>query len=261
MVGLSGPGRRYSSRCRSDSVTPNTPAMTAREPTSPRPARLKVPMSGSVGCGPDCHHQMPRAIASTVNTTMASTIQRRRARRPRSCDGCASGSASSGGTGPIRLTCWPWSGSTLSRCGSWSGPPGTSQRAVIGSKRSAGGGRTLAMAHHGTRVAPVRCLNAWHNILSCRIPREGSSAVGASWRGSALTDLVMEPVAAQLPGVPVLRRHLGRQPLPAGAWATAVTGTHLPDGWDHAPPYQRRILAEVGSRPRRRRARTHPRRR
>lgn len=127
MVGLSGPGRRHSSRCRSDSVTPNTPAMTAREPTSPRPARLKVPMSGSVGCGPDCHHQMPRAIASTVNTTMASTIQRRRARRPRSCDGCASGSASSGGTGPIRLTCWPWSGSTLSRCGSWSGPPGTSQ--------------------------------------------------------------------------------------------------------------------------------------
>lgn len=60
------------------------------------------------------------------------------------------------------------------------------------------------------------------------VVRVDSSIQGSRSSSSALADLVMEPVEAQLPDVPVLRRHLGRQPLPAGAWATAVAAAHLP---------------------------------
>lgn len=45
---------------------------------------------------------------------------------------------------------------------------------------------------------------------------------------SALADLVMEPITSRLPDEPVLRRHLGQDPLPADAWALAVGAARLP---------------------------------
>lgn len=58
--------------------------------------------------------------------------------------------------------------------------------------------------------------------------RVDASIQGVRSSSSALADLVMEPVAARLPNEPVLRRHLGRHPLPADAWALAVGGAHSP---------------------------------
>lgn len=45
---------------------------------------------------------------------------------------------------------------------------------------------------------------------------------------SALADLVMEPITSRLPDEPVLRRHLGQDPVPADAWALAVGAARLP---------------------------------
>lgn len=58
--------------------------------------------------------------------------------------------------------------------------------------------------------------------------RVDGSIQGSRSSSSALADLVMEPVVAQLPDLKVLRRHLGRHPLPADAWGLAVGGAHLP---------------------------------
>ena len=58
--------------------------------------------------------------------------------------------------------------------------------------------------------------------------RVDGSIQGSRSSSSALADLVMDPITTRLPDVPVLRRHLGRHPLPADAWATAVEASHLP---------------------------------
>jgi len=58
--------------------------------------------------------------------------------------------------------------------------------------------------------------------------RVDGSIQGVRSASSALADLVLEPVTARLPELGVLRRHLGRHPLPAEAWALAVSGSHTP---------------------------------
>ena len=58
--------------------------------------------------------------------------------------------------------------------------------------------------------------------------RVDGSIQGVRSSSSALADRVMEPITARLPEAAVLRRHLGRHPLPADAWALAVAGAHEP---------------------------------
>jgi FMN-dependent NADH-azoreductase len=58
--------------------------------------------------------------------------------------------------------------------------------------------------------------------------RIDASIQGARSASSALAELVLEPVTSRLPDEQVVRRHLGRHPLPADAWALAVGGAHAP---------------------------------
>ena len=46
---------------------------------------------------------------------------------------------------------------------------------------------------------------------------------------SALADLVLNELLAAHPDVPVVRRHLGRHPLPADAWQAAVSAGFIPE--------------------------------
>jgi FMN-dependent NADH-azoreductase len=46
---------------------------------------------------------------------------------------------------------------------------------------------------------------------------------------SALADLVVDEFTAARPDVPVVRRHLGQDPLPAHAWAAAISGSSTPE--------------------------------
>ncbi|GGT25767.1 FMN-dependent NADH-azoreductase [Nonomuraea spiralis] len=46
---------------------------------------------------------------------------------------------------------------------------------------------------------------------------------------SALADLVIDEFGTVRPGVPVVRRHLGQNPLPAHVWETAVSSRHIPE--------------------------------
>ena len=60
--------------------------------------------------------------------------------------------------------------------------------------------------------------------------RIDASIQGARSASSGLADLVLEPISSRLPDEPVVRRHLGRHPFPADAWALAVEGAHAPIG-------------------------------
>ncbi|WP_433513656.1 FMN-dependent NADH-azoreductase [Nonomuraea sp. CA-143628] len=46
---------------------------------------------------------------------------------------------------------------------------------------------------------------------------------------SALADLVLDEFVVARPGVPVVRRHLGQDPLPAHVWEVATSGLYLPE--------------------------------
>ncbi|MFD1545655.1 FMN-dependent NADH-azoreductase [Nonomuraea guangzhouensis] len=46
---------------------------------------------------------------------------------------------------------------------------------------------------------------------------------------SALADLVLDELVVARPGVPVVRRHLGQDPLPAHVWEAAISGLYLPE--------------------------------
>ncbi len=59
--------------------------------------------------------------------------------------------------------------------------------------------------------------------------RIDASVQGPRSAGSALADRVLDQFAAARPDVPVLRRHLGEQPLPATAWADALAGSFAPE--------------------------------
>ena len=67
--------------------------------------------------------------------------------------------------------------------------------------------------------------------------RVDSSIQGTRSSSSALADLVMEAAEARLPELPGVRRHLGRQPLPADAWPTAVGAAFVAE--DQRTPEQR----------------------
>lgn len=58
--------------------------------------------------------------------------------------------------------------------------------------------------------------------------RVDASIQGDRSASSALAELAMKPIAARLPDEPVVRRHLGRYPLPADAWALAVGAARTP---------------------------------
>jgi len=59
--------------------------------------------------------------------------------------------------------------------------------------------------------------------------RVDASIQGPRSAGSALADRVLDRFTAARPDVPVLRRHLGQEPLPATAWADAIAGSFAPD--------------------------------
>ncbi|WP_148575426.1 FMN-dependent NADH-azoreductase [Nocardioides caldifontis] len=59
--------------------------------------------------------------------------------------------------------------------------------------------------------------------------RIDASIQGDRSASSALADLVLEELVATCPHVPVVRRHLGEQPLPADAWQSAVTCGFVPE--------------------------------
>ena len=71
--------------------------------------------------------------------------------------------------------------------------------------------------------------------------RVDSSIQGDRSASSALADLVLREFTTVRPEVPVVRRHLGQDPLPADAWATAVAGGFTPE--NERTPGQREALA------------------
>jgi FMN-dependent NADH-azoreductase len=67
--------------------------------------------------------------------------------------------------------------------------------------------------------------------------RLDTSIRGAASRTGALADLVEQQWREVTPGESVVRRHLGQDPLPATAWATAVGAHYAPE--DQHTPEQR----------------------
>lgn len=59
--------------------------------------------------------------------------------------------------------------------------------------------------------------------------RVDASIQGPRSAGSALADRVLDRFTAARPDVPVVRRHLGQEPLPATAWADAIAGSFAPE--------------------------------
>ncbi|WP_110180960.1 FMN-dependent NADH-azoreductase [Nocardioides solisilvae] len=74
--------------------------------------------------------------------------------------------------------------------------------------------------------------------------RIDASIQGDRSASGALADLVLDELTAARPQTPVVRRHLGQQPLPADAWALAVVGGFTPEA-DRSPA-QRDALALAG---------------
>ncbi|QTE29114.1 FMN-dependent NADH-azoreductase [Pengzhenrongella sicca] len=58
--------------------------------------------------------------------------------------------------------------------------------------------------------------------------RVDASIQGDRSASGALADLVLTEFTAARPEVPVVRRHLGQNPLPADAWVGAISGTFTP---------------------------------
>lgn len=58
--------------------------------------------------------------------------------------------------------------------------------------------------------------------------RIDASIQGGRSASSELADVVLAEWSAERPDEPVVRRHLGRDPLPADAWATAVGAAYTP---------------------------------
>lgn len=59
--------------------------------------------------------------------------------------------------------------------------------------------------------------------------RIDASIQGQQSASSALADLVTDELVSVRPRTTVVSRHLGRDPLPADAWATAIAGTFTPE--------------------------------
>jgi len=75
--------------------------------------------------------------------------------------------------------------------------------------------------------------------------RVDASIQGPASASSALADLVTTELTGARPDVTVVRRHLGAEPLPADAWATAVGAGFTPEG--DRTPAQRDALALAGT--------------
>ena len=58
--------------------------------------------------------------------------------------------------------------------------------------------------------------------------RIDASIQGGRSASSELADLVLAEWSAERPDEQVVRRHLGKDPLPADAWATAITAAYVP---------------------------------
>ncbi|SDD06510.1 FMN-dependent NADH-azoreductase [Sanguibacter gelidistatuariae] len=71
--------------------------------------------------------------------------------------------------------------------------------------------------------------------------RIDASIQGERSASGALADLVIDEVISAHPDMPVVRRHLGQDPLPAGAWSDAVSGGATPE--EDRTPAQREALA------------------
>jgi FMN-dependent NADH-azoreductase len=74
--------------------------------------------------------------------------------------------------------------------------------------------------------------------------RVDASIQGDRSASSALADRVLAEVVAAHPDVPVVRRHLGQEPLPSEAWQAAVGGSFVPEADRSAA--QRDALALAG---------------
>jgi FMN-dependent NADH-azoreductase len=74
--------------------------------------------------------------------------------------------------------------------------------------------------------------------------RVDASIQGDRSASSALADLVLDEFVAARPEVPVVRRHLGQDPLPAHAWQAAVMGGFTPEA--ERTDTQREALALAG---------------
>src|SRR5260370_30063908 len=71
--------------------------------------------------------------------------------------------------------------------------------------------------------------------------RLDASIMPGPWAGAGLADLLEAEGSAARPGEPVVRRHLGTDPLPAEAWMLATTASFTPEG--ERTPAQRDALA------------------
>ncbi|SKB03906.1 FMN-dependent NADH-azoreductase [Aeromicrobium choanae] len=74
--------------------------------------------------------------------------------------------------------------------------------------------------------------------------RVDASIQGPMSASSALADVVVDEFVAARPEVPVVRRHLGREPLPADVWAGAVGGGFTPE--ENRSPAQREAIVVAG---------------
>ena len=75
--------------------------------------------------------------------------------------------------------------------------------------------------------------------------RIDASIQGPHSASSELADLVLASWTAEKPGERVVQRHLGSEPLPSDAWATAIGGAYTPE--DQRTDAQRDALALAGS--------------
>ena len=77
------------------------------------------------------------------------------------------------------------------------------------------------------------------------ILRIDASIQGPRSASSELADLAEAEAATARPGVTIVRRHLGADPLPADAWAHAVHGSYVPE--EQRTDAQRDALALAGT--------------
>ncbi|MFO6451162.1 MULTISPECIES: FMN-dependent NADH-azoreductase [unclassified Aeromicrobium] len=74
--------------------------------------------------------------------------------------------------------------------------------------------------------------------------RVDASIQGPMSASSALADLVLDEFTAARPEVPVVRRHLGQQPLGAEVWSGAIAGSFTPEEDRNAAQREAIALAE-----------------
>ncbi len=74
--------------------------------------------------------------------------------------------------------------------------------------------------------------------------RVDASIQGDASASTALADIVLDPFVAARPDVPIVRRHLGQDPLPSHAWQAAISGAFTSE--DDRTEVQREALDLAG---------------